>query len=158
MAVQVLIRLQRTHRRVKPDESSAFMCHFLHHQYIITQQGTRMEWSLDWGQDSLGPAQAQTPVLWFSPAEDFTSPFLCTNSLMLNQAWSSRSLPPLQALSVFLSDSGMPVFVELNGTWYFMTPTALSNQGEIGQQVHMLRPRPQVHRDCRKSSKNYTHR
>lgn len=73
MVVQVLIRLQRIHRRVKPDESSVFMCHLLHHQYIITQQGTHAEWSLYWGQDSLVLAQAQTPALWFSPAEDFAS-------------------------------------------------------------------------------------
>lgn len=55
--------LQQIHRRAKPDESSAFMCHFPHHQYIITQRGTHTEEALAEGKAPLVPAQAQVPAL-----------------------------------------------------------------------------------------------
>lgn len=113
-AVQVLIRLQRIHRIEKPYESSAFMCHLLQHQYIITQQRTHMEWSIDWGQGSLLPAYAQTPALWLSPAEDFASPLLSTD-VEMNKAWNSRSFLCLRALSGFHSDSWMLIFTKLKG-------------------------------------------
>lgn len=72
----MLLRLQRTYRRVKPDESPAFIHHLLLHQCIIIQQRTHMGWRLNWGQDFLVPAQTWAPALWFLPAEDFASPLL----------------------------------------------------------------------------------
>lgn len=90
------------------------MCHLLQHKYIITQQETHMEWSLDWGQGSLLPAQAQTPALWLFPAEDFASLLLSTD-VEMNKAWNFRSFLCLRALAGFHSDSWMSIFMKLKG-------------------------------------------
>lgn len=54
---------------------------------------------------------------------------------MLSRAPSSGSLLSLRALPGFLSDSWMPVFVQIKGTECLKTAAALSNQGEISQQM-----------------------
>jgi len=66
--------------------------------------------------------------------------------------------PSPSTLSGFLSDSWIPIFVKLKGTLYFVIAAALSNQGEIMQQIHMSWSGPQTHTDCVKSIKNCTHR
>lgn len=152
----MLLRLQRTYRRVKPDESPAFIHHLLLHQCIIIQQRTHMGWRLNWGQDFLVPAQTWAPSLWFLPAEDFASP-------LLSDVWcqtSHEAYPAFSPQEWYFFSSLIAEYLRLGSLkkQYFTTAAALSNQGEISKQLQMSWSESQTHRDWRKSIQNCTPR